>query len=320
MVKLFVGKLPPEVRRDEVQPLFEQFGRVSECDLVKDYGFVHMEDVEAAQRAISHLNNYKLRGFSIIVAFSKSKIISSSKLHVANVSSHCSKQELSTLFEKYGPVVKCRIIKNDAFVEMERGEDAKEAMRALSDTDFKGKRIYVELSKSKGWKDPRTHCHKCGKEGHWSADCPKKRGDLEDGYSRDRSDPYSESLRPESRYGEQSVSGMDQFGFIDYYARYRTRPYGATVETDCDQQAPQHTHLSSPTSVLVHSGFEYQHVTPQNAQYSQERSPLQRPRQLFPPSSRDSLECPHLAQFPTSSRSFYEQASSANDTCADSVY
>ncbi|XP_051899957.1 RNA-binding protein 4B-like isoform X2 [Pristis pectinata] len=138
MVKLFVGKLPPEVRRDEVQPLFEQFGRVSECDLVKDYGFVHMEDVEAAQRAISHLNHYKLRGFSIIVAFSKSKIISSSKLHVANVSSRCKKQELRSLFEKYGPVVKCRIVKNDAFVEMERGEDAKEAMRALSDTDFKG--------------------------------------------------------------------------------------------------------------------------------------------------------------------------------------
>ncbi|XP_067865705.1 RNA-binding protein 4B-like isoform X1 [Heterodontus francisci] len=320
MVKLFVGKLPPEVRRDEVQPLFEQFGAVSECDLVKDYGFVHMEDVEAAQRAISHLNHYKLRGFSIIVAFSKSKIISSSKLHVANVSSRCSKQELSALFEKYGPVVKCRIIKNDAFVEMERGEDAKEAMRALSDTDFKGNRIYVELSKSKGWKDPRRHCHKCGKEGHWSADCPKKRGDLEDGYSRDYSDPHLGTLRPESGYGEQSVcASPDLYGFIDYYARYRTRPYGAAVQPNSDQPS-QHSHLGSSTSDLVPSGFEHHYVAPHNVRYIQKRSPLQRPHPLLPPSSGNGLECPHLAQSPPSSRCFYEQASSASDTCADSVY
>uniref|UniRef100_UPI00398E5326 RNA-binding protein 4B-like n=1 Tax=Pristiophorus japonicus TaxID=55135 RepID=UPI00398E5326 len=318
MVKLFVGKLPPEVRRDEVQPLFEQFGRVSECDLVKDYGFVHMEDVEAAKKAISHLNHYKLRGFSIIVAFSKSKIISSSKLHVANVSSRCSKQELSAMFEKYGPVVKCRIIKKDAFVQMERGEDAKEAMRALSDTDFKGKRIYVGLSKSKAWKDPRRHCHKCDKEGHWSADCPKKRGESEDGHSRNRADPYS---RPVSGYGEQSVcGGPDQCGFIDYYAKYRTRPYGAAMEPSSEWQPSQHSPVGSSTSDSAPSGFEHHSVAPHNACYSQERSPLQRPHLLLPSSSGDGLACPHLSPSPPSSQSLYEQASLASDACADSVY
>ena len=38
--KVFVGSLPESVRKGDLQSLFEKFGTVVECDIIKDYGFV----------------------------------------------------------------------------------------------------------------------------------------------------------------------------------------------------------------------------------------------------------------------------------------
>ena len=38
--KLYVGNLPETCRKLELQKLFEQYGTVVECDIVKNYGFV----------------------------------------------------------------------------------------------------------------------------------------------------------------------------------------------------------------------------------------------------------------------------------------
>ncbi|KAG8146688.1 hypothetical protein E2320_013805 [Naja naja] len=139
MVKLFIGNLPREATEQEIRSLFEQYGRVLECDIIKNYGFVHIEDKTAAEDAIRNLHHYKLHGVCINVEASKNKSKASTKLHVGNISTSCTNLELRSKFEEYGPVLECDIVKDYAFVHMERAEDAVEAIRGLDNTEFQGR-------------------------------------------------------------------------------------------------------------------------------------------------------------------------------------
>ena len=38
--KVYIGNLPETCRRVELQKMFEQYGKVVECDIVRDYAFV----------------------------------------------------------------------------------------------------------------------------------------------------------------------------------------------------------------------------------------------------------------------------------------
>lgn len=38
--KIFVGNLADKSSKSDIQPLFEKYGKVVECDVVKNYGFV----------------------------------------------------------------------------------------------------------------------------------------------------------------------------------------------------------------------------------------------------------------------------------------
>nr|XP_038028194.1 RNA-binding protein 4B-like isoform X3 [Anas platyrhynchos] len=136
MVKLFIGNLPREATEQEIRALFEQYGKVLECDIVKNYGFVHIEDRTAAEDAIRNLHHHKLHGVCINVEASKNKSKASTKLHVGNISPACTNLELRAKFEEYGPVIECDIVKDYAFVHMERAEDAVEAIRGLDNAEF----------------------------------------------------------------------------------------------------------------------------------------------------------------------------------------
>ncbi|XP_077677661.1 RNA-binding protein 4B isoform X3 [Eretmochelys imbricata] len=136
MVKLFIGNLPREATEQEIRSLFEQYGKVLECDIIKNYGFVHIEDKTAAEDAIRNLHHHKLHGVCINVEASKNKSKASTKLHVGNISTTCTNLELRAKFEEYGPVIECDIVKDYAFVHMERAEDAVEAIRGLDNTEF----------------------------------------------------------------------------------------------------------------------------------------------------------------------------------------
>lgn len=141
MVKLFIGNLPREATEQEIRSLFEQYGKVLECDIIKNYGFVHIEDKTAAEDAIRNLHHHKLHGVCINVEASKNKSKASTKLHVGNISPACTNLELRAKFEEYGPVIECDIVKDYAFVHMERAEDAVEAIRGLDNTEFQGEAL-----------------------------------------------------------------------------------------------------------------------------------------------------------------------------------
>ncbi|KAG5853233.1 hypothetical protein ANANG_G00070910 [Anguilla anguilla] len=175
MVKIFIGNLSQDTTAEELRSVFSQYGTVSECDVLKRYGFVHMDSKADAEEAIRNLNQRELNGMAMNVELSRGKSRATTKLHVSNLSSGCTNQELRAKFEEYGPVVECDIVKDYAFVHMERVEDAMEAISGLDNTAFQGKLMSVQLSTSRLRTAPgmgdHAGCFVCGEPGHWSKDC-----------------------------------------------------------------------------------------------------------------------------------------------------
>ncbi|XP_049601241.1 splicing factor 1 isoform X3 [Syngnathus scovelli] len=217
MVKIFVGNLSPETTSDELRALFSQYGKIAECSILKSFGFVHMDSKAEAEEAIRNLHQYQLNGQAMNVELSRGKTRGSTKLHVGNIA--CTNQELRAKFEEYGVVVECDIVKNYAFVHMERMEDAMEAINQLDNTAFKGKLMSVKLSTSRLRTAPgmgdRSGCYRCGQEGHWSKECPLD----QNGFHRDGSEPNSEAFDP-SRFDGRAQNRAYQAGFSGAGAEY----------------------------------------------------------------------------------------------------
>ncbi|XP_017391612.2 RNA-binding protein 4B-like [Cebus imitator] len=139
MVKLLIRNLP----RESQSSFFKQYGKVLECDIIKNYGFaganygfVRIEDKTAAEDAMCNLHHYKLHGVNIYVEASENNSKASTKLHVGSISPTCTKEEPTAQFEECGLVVECAIVKDYAFVHVEQAEDAAEAIRGLDNTEF----------------------------------------------------------------------------------------------------------------------------------------------------------------------------------------
>ncbi|HSX28221.1 MAG TPA: RNA-binding protein [Candidatus Saccharimonadales bacterium] len=74
-IKLFVGSLPYTVTDDELSDLFASFGTVASAKVIidrdtnrsKGFGFVEMEDDEAAKTAIKELDGKDYNGRAIVV-------------------------------------------------------------------------------------------------------------------------------------------------------------------------------------------------------------------------------------------------------------
>ena len=72
-IKIYVGNIPLSARNSELKELFEKFGKVAECDILKDFGFVHMEDKNDAKAAIAGLHDTLWKGCRVRVELSTTK-------------------------------------------------------------------------------------------------------------------------------------------------------------------------------------------------------------------------------------------------------
>lgn len=138
MVKIFVGNLSPSATKEDLRTLFSQYGKVAECDVLRNFGFVHMDSQKEAEEAVRKLHHHELNGQAINVEMSRGKPKGTTKLHVGNIGNDCTNQDLRVKFEEFGPVVECDIVKDYAFVHMERKEDALEAINVLDKSTFQG--------------------------------------------------------------------------------------------------------------------------------------------------------------------------------------
>ena len=122
-MKLYVGNLGEEgtVKSDDLRPLFEHYGTVTECECIKNYAFVHMEDSEKAGEAVRNLNGKTVNGRIIKVEKGESRgpRKPSQKLFVGNLAERTTPDELREVFERYAPVIEADVIKNFGFVHID---------------------------------------------------------------------------------------------------------------------------------------------------------------------------------------------------------
>ncbi|OCT81665.1 RNA-binding protein 14 [Xenopus laevis] len=145
-MKIFVGNIDERTSEGEVTALFERYGAVLNCAVMRQYAFVHMRGTREATKAVEELNGRELNGKKMLVELSKPRPQNTWKIFVGNVSSSCEAAEIRKIFEEYGRVLECDIVKDYAFVHMTRESEARAAIEALNGKDIKGKRINVEMS------------------------------------------------------------------------------------------------------------------------------------------------------------------------------
>ncbi|XP_045711707.1 RNA-binding protein 28 isoform X2 [Phyllostomus hastatus] len=140
---LFVGRLPPSARSEQLEELFSQVGPVKQCFVVTEkgskvcrgFGYVTFSMPEDVQRALKEITTFE--GSKINVSIAKKKLRNKSKekggkensespkkeqkpkkakvadkkarLIIRNLSFKCSEDDLKTVFAKYGAVLEVSI-------------------------------------------------------------------------------------------------------------------------------------------------------------------------------------------------------------------
>ncbi|XP_023015636.1 RNA-binding protein lark [Leptinotarsa decemlineata] len=181
--KIFIGNLAEKTTVADLRPLFEKFGKVVECDVVKNYGFVHMENESEGREAIQNLNGHVLNTQPLKCEAAKSRKAPqtpTTKIFVGNLTDNTKAPQIRELFKKFGTVVECDIVRNYGFVHLESSGDVNEAIKELNGTNVDGQPMKVQVSTSRvrqrpGMGDPEQ-CYRCGRGGHWSKECPKGMG------------------------------------------------------------------------------------------------------------------------------------------------
>ncbi|XP_052270886.1 RNA-binding protein lark-like isoform X2 [Dreissena polymorpha] len=196
------------------------------------------------------------------------------KLYIGNIPETCRKLDLQKLFEEHGKVVECDIVKNYGFVHFESQEEAQAAADALNNTTFQGSVLQVELSHSRVRQKPgmggKQECYRCGKEGHWSKDCPKgpsrppgyyQEPDPYEAYYRDRypppppvdryrpyPDPYDRRPLPPPPPRDPYYRERDPYARPppDYYSRSRDPYYERTRDPYYDDLYSRQSYMPPP--------------------------------------------------------------------------
>lgn len=74
--KLFIGHLPPDIRKSQLEDAFEEFGKIVYCEVrgresQKPYAFVEYEEQRDADRAFRKRDGFDIDGYRIRVEYSK---------------------------------------------------------------------------------------------------------------------------------------------------------------------------------------------------------------------------------------------------------
>ncbi|CAF1015308.1 unnamed protein product [Brachionus calyciflorus] len=162
---VFIKNLDKSIDNKALYDTFSTFGNILSCKIIidetgqsKGYGFVHFETNEAAEQAIKAVNNMLLNDKKVFVGkfLSKNQRVESStakkftNVYVKNFGEQINDDEFRQLFEKYGEVTSCVVVrdmegksKGFGFVNFREPESAESACKELNESELNGRKIYV---------------------------------------------------------------------------------------------------------------------------------------------------------------------------------
>ncbi|KDQ60947.1 hypothetical protein JAAARDRAFT_191076 [Jaapia argillacea MUCL 33604] len=170
---IFIKNLDEAIDNKALHDTFAAFGNVLSCKVATDelgrskgYGFVHYETAEAADGAIKAVNGMLLNDKKVYVGHHISKKERQAKIdeqkkqftniYVKNIDPDVSDDQFYELFAAFGPVTSAVLQRDEdgsskgfGFVNYENHEEAQQAVEALHDSDFNGRKLYVTRAQKK---------------------------------------------------------------------------------------------------------------------------------------------------------------------------
>ncbi|KAL5717962.1 hypothetical protein ACHQM5_010910 [Ranunculus cassubicifolius] len=174
--KLFVGNLPYDVTSEKLAELFEEAGIVQvseviynrETDQSRGFGFVWMQTVEEAEKAIQKFNRYALNGRYLTVNIAAPRGSRperpprtfdepSFRMYVGNLPWQVDDARLEQLFSEHGKVVQARVVydrdtgrsRGFGFVSMSTQSELDDAIEALDGQSLEGRTIRVNVAEER---------------------------------------------------------------------------------------------------------------------------------------------------------------------------
>mmetsp|Transcript_17550 Transcript_17550/g.28830 ORF Transcript_17550/g.28830 Transcript_17550/m.28830 type:complete len:303 (+) Transcript_17550:65-973(+) len=150
-LKLFVGMIPRQATEEQLKPIFEEYGGVWEVILLRDRNtnqskgcaFVTYNSKAEADAAIGRLHNIKIippmdRALQVKYADGELERLEH-KIFVGMIPKTASEAELMPLFNQFGLVQECVILRDNSgtskgcgFIKLENREQAQRAITALN--------------------------------------------------------------------------------------------------------------------------------------------------------------------------------------------
>ncbi|RPD66444.1 hypothetical protein L226DRAFT_566877 [Lentinus tigrinus ALCF2SS1-7] len=164
--RLYLGKLPPDARSDDVQKFFDGYGRIVDCRVMTGFGFVEFESSRDAEDAMQHFNGKAFMGANIVVEFAKetrprrdpydadraarSRRPPGYRLIVSGISRDTSWQDLKDFGREAGSVSYADIERDapgEGILEYLSREDAERAVKELDGRDLRGQPVRVAMDR-----------------------------------------------------------------------------------------------------------------------------------------------------------------------------
>ncbi|KAH9928161.1 uncharacterized protein B0H18DRAFT_1001532 [Fomitopsis serialis] len=160
--RLYLGRLPPDARADDVQKIFDGYGRIVDCRVMTGFGFVEFENPRDAEDAVHHFNGKPFMGTNIVVEFAKesrprrdpyeperamrARRPPGYRLVVSGVSRDTSWQDLKDFGREAGSV-------SYADIDRDAPGEGLRAVKDLDGKDLRGQPVRVTLDASRGGPD-----------------------------------------------------------------------------------------------------------------------------------------------------------------------
>ncbi|CCM04711.1 uncharacterized protein FIBRA_06898 [Fibroporia radiculosa] len=162
--RLYLGRLPPDARSEDVSKFFDGYGRIVDCRVMTGFGFVEFESSRDADDAVRDFNGKAFMGANIVVEFAKesrprrevfeperaprARRPPGFRLVVSGISRDTSWQDLKDFGREAGSVSYADIDRDAAgegILEYLSRDDAERAVKELDGKDLRGQPVRVAL-------------------------------------------------------------------------------------------------------------------------------------------------------------------------------